>query len=162
MVGMKEFDIVDVVKSMKPKCIVELGTGDGYTAARIMEALLPDATLTTINWTNPPSGDHPYRYLLKWLQDKRLHLIYGDTRDSVVFERVPDCIDLLHIDSTHTADCANAEWSLYHPKLVDGAFVVVDDLDHNDMMSFWKLLPYNKTTERDGKMGVFTYNRSRA
>ena len=153
---MTEFSLADLVRQLRPKLVVELGTGDGMTGAAIMGALLDGARFITVNWPNPPSGDNPARYLGPWLFDQRLTQLWGDTRD--VSHLVPDGIDLLFIDSTHERGCAEAEWNLYRPKLKDGAVVVVDDLHHNDMLEFWDDLPgYDKRVVNDGRIGILRH-----
>lgn len=154
-----DFDIVYLVQALGPRIVVELGTGDGVAASRIIEVMRPDSCLVTINWPSPPSGDNPDRYLWKWLGDPRLTLIYGDTRDPKVAAMVPNNIDLLYVDSTHTAECATEEWRLYKPKLADTAVVVFDDLDHNDMAVFWRGLVGEKETVRCGRVGILRYRR---
>lgn len=151
-----DFDMRALIVGLEPKLIVELGTGDGATAARMMSVLPIGAKLVTINWPNPPSGDNPMRYLGRWVSDDRLRIVFGDTRD-YAWMFTDRSIDLLHIDSTHTCDCASAELAEYKPKLRNRATVVVDDLDHNDMMEFWNKLPYTKIVSRSGSLGVFKY-----
>lgn len=153
----EEFSLPKLIQWLQPKVVVELGTGDGATANRIMTVLPSYGRLVCINWPNPPSGDNPQRYLAPWLNDTRLMLICGDTRDTEISERVPNNIDVLHIDSTHTYECASVEWELYRPKMRDGGTVVVDDLDHNDMNIFWGELPYEKTVVNNGRVGMFIF-----
>lgn len=153
-----EFYLPDLVARLRPGLMVELGTGDGSTAARVMAVLPAEGRLVTINWPNPPSGDNPERYLAPWLADPRLRLIRGDTREQAhLFE--DGAIDILFIDSTHTNECARTEWDLYRPRMKPGAWVAVDDLDHGDMMAFWDRLPYpRRVVLRDGTLGVFRYD----
>lgn len=145
-----------LVAIKRPRRVVELGTGDGFTASEVMGILPQGSTYTTINWPNPPSGDNPWRYLEQWQRDQRLIVISGDTRDPWVSSRVQDGIDLLYIDSTHEYECIKEEWKIYSKKLVHGATVVVDDLNHNDMMRFWEEVPFYKAV-LDGRIGVFSY-----
>lgn len=142
---------------LQPKCIIELGTGAGHTAAKIMSVLPAASHFYTINWPNPPSGDPVGIELLPWANDKRLKQILGDTRE--VSEQIPNGIDLLFIDSgtEHINALISAEWKLYAPKLVDGAIVICDDLTHNDMMDFWNSLPYEKTFIWNNLAGLFIY-----
>lgn len=157
---MSEFYLADLVEQLNPRLVVELGTGDGASAAGVMMVLPSDGRLFCVNWPNPPSGDNPWRYLAPWAWDKRhLVLIFGDTRDPNVVVQVPGGIELLHIDSTHTDECASEEWRLYEPKLADRAVVVVDDLDHNDMAAFWRRLVGKKEVVSDGRIGVLRYER---
>lgn len=147
----------DITFIMQPRRVVELGTGDGMTAAEVMRVLPHGSTLTCVNWPNPPSGDDPRRYLDPFWNDVRLSVLFGDTRDPAIAAQVPDGIDLLSIDSTHEAACAAAEWELWRPKLADVALVVFDDLDHHDMRGFWQSLPYPRREARDGKAGIMLY-----
>lgn len=157
---MTEFTLAELVVRLQSKCIVELGTGDGATASSIMKVLHRGAILTTINWPNPPSGDDPLKHLLHWAGDPRLEIVCGDTREQA-WRFDNHTIDLLYIDSTHTCECATQELAAYRPKLRDGATVVVDDLDHNDMRTFWDKLPYTKVEYNGGRVGVLHYREGR-
>ncbi len=87
--------------------------------------------------------------------------LYGDTCDAWVLAEVPDGVDLLFVDSTHTCANTTREWDAWRPKLVDGAVVVVDDLSHNDMRAFWGPLAYDKVEfcERGWDAGMFRYRK---
>lgn len=159
MNGGMEFSLARMVLELQPKLIVELGVGDGATAVQVMNALAADGRLIGINWPNPPSGDNPSRYLGPWLDDQRLTILYGDTRDAWVVASVPDGIELLHIDSTHSLACISDEWRLYEPKLANKATVVIDDLDVNDMRVFWDRLTGDKEVVYDGRVGILRYKR---
>lgn len=141
------------------KNVVELGTGDGKSASQMMQVIPSDGILTTINWPNPPSGDNPLRYLIDWIAYPTLVLIYSDTREPRIIRQVPENIDLLYVDSTHTRACAEEELKLYSSRLANGALVVFDDLDHNDMMDFWNLLPHEKLLIWGGRGGMIRYRR---
>jgi predicted O-methyltransferase YrrM len=145
-----------LVRRLRPKFVIELGTGRGRTAAQIAAALHEFSFFATINWPNPPSGDDVGAELAPWRGSNRIVQVLGDTREQAW--RFPDgAVDLLYIDSTHTCECASAEWALYRPKLADGAVVVVDDIDHGDMRRFWDALPYDKVELRCGAAGMFCY-----
>lgn len=147
--------VARLVRRLKPKFIVELGTGSGRTAAQIAAAMHEFSFFCTINWPNPPSGDDVGAELAPWAGSRRVVRVLGDTREQAW--RFPDrAVDLLYIDSTHTKECASAEWALYEPKLADGAVVVVDDLDHNDMREFWSSLPGEKVEVKGGRIGILS------
>ena len=145
------------VVALQPTSVVELGTGGGVGASHVMGVLPRGATFTTVNWPAPPSGDDSRECLAPWAGDERLVVVLGDTRDPEVAQCVPDGVDLLYIDSTHTRECAEAELALWGPKLADGAVVVMDDLTHNDLMQFWDALPYEKCLVWGGCGGMFRY-----
>ena len=135
----------DLIRHLKPKHILELGTGAGTTAALIMEALSAESFLTTISWPNPPSGYPVGVKLEKWRGDERLRMITGDTISVESRNQIKSLlIDILFIDSDHRYEHIKKEMDLYKWLLKDGCLVVVDDLDHDDMMRFWDELPYDK------------------
>ena len=151
--------LTNLIRMFGIRNIVELGTGDGYSSSCMLMALPLDGTLTTINWPNPPSGDNPLRYLGPFVTDTRLKMLSGDTRDLNIVAQIFDGIDLLFIDSTHTKECAETEWRLYEPKLADLAIVIIDDLNHNDMIDFWNWIPYWKIETLEGQIGIVGYQR---
>lgn len=144
-----------------PKNVLELGTGQGASGNRIMSCLPQDSFFTTINYVD---GHHFGEQVQCWKGDKRFKMLDRDTLDARVLKLVPDNIDLLFIDSTHEAWHAAAELRLWQSKLVDGAVVVVDDLDQHDMASFWNSIPYDKMPHSVSDVGylqgVFIYDAS--
>ena len=152
-----------LVRRLCPKYVVELGTGTGRTSAQILSALPSDGQFVTINWPNPPSGEDVGIELMPWRPDPRLRQLIGDTR--MAFQFIESGIDLLYIDSTHTSEHVMQEWEAYRPKLVNGAIVVVDDIDFpkSDMREFWNPLPYDKVeiVLGDHAAGMFRYEEQR-
>ncbi len=151
-----------LVRYLQPKNVLELGTGEGWSALHMFLALPEDGRLTTINLPNPPCPD-AVGEALDVISDCRLTRVLGDTRSQESVDMVPDDVDLLFIDSTHDYATISQEWALYSPKLVDGAIVCVDDLSHNDMMRFWDALPYEKDLRTDLNstgFGVFQFRRT--
>lgn len=147
------------VSVLRPRNFLELGTGQGASGARIMSALPPDSIFTTINYAD---GHSFGEQLAHWRSDPRFRMLDVDSLDSGVLDMVPDEVDLLFIDSTHEAWHAAQELRMWQDKLADGAIVVVDDLNQNDMVSFWNDLLYEKHPARgdDPRQGVFRYRRA--
>lgn len=143
---------------LMPKHILELGTGQGASGAQIMSALGPESTFTTINYVD---GHTFGEQLSGYYSDPRLLRLDADTIDPKTLELVPSYqipIDLLFIDSTHEAWHAAKELRIWQAKLEDGAIVVVDDLNQNDMLLFWNSLPYEKSEYNNAScQGVFRY-----
>ena len=149
---------VQRILHMQPKHVLELGTGRGTTGALIMSVLPPTSMFTTINYSYPEN--EKYGELLQpWDQDKRLRRIIGDTTDPATLDKVEGGVDLLFIDTIHDAYVADVELYLWQRKLADGAIVIVDDLNHKDMMKFWDLIPYEKVGDATSQ-GIFRYNAS--
>ena len=151
-----------LVRRLRPRFVVELGTGRGRTAAQIAAALHEFSFFATVNWPNPPSGDEVGAELAPWNCSNRIQQVLGDTREQAW--RFPnEVIDLLYIDSTHEYNCIVAEWILYKSKLADGAVVVVDDIRFlgSDMERFWGPLPYEKCEIWHDRAGMFRYEMGR-
>ncbi len=139
-----------------PRNVVELGTGQGAAASRIMSALPAGATFTTINYAD---GESYGEGLADWRSDPRLNFLHLDTIDPETLLAVPDDIDILFIDTTHEAWHAATELRMWQYKLANSAIVVVDDLDQNDMASFWASLPYEKAPlAAHACQGMFRYD----
>jgi len=51
---------------------------------------------------------------------------------------------MLFIDTDHTFNQISAEWKIYKNLCNPGAIVILDDIRMNDMLDFWKSLPYPK------------------
>ncbi len=144
------------VNYLQPRNVLELGTGQGSTSALIMAAMSVGARLTTINYDYPDNQEFGV-LLHPWRSDRRLHILCADTLSPPTLDHVPDRVDLLFIDTEHRAWYAAEELRLWQRKLKDGAVVVVDDLDHHDMIAFWESIPYGKAIV--GNQGLFLYGK---
>ena len=141
------------IASLRPKHVVELGTGQGASGAKIMEALPKDSRFTTINYAD---GHNFGEQLQPWDDDPRLTMLAADTLNLATLAVVPDGIDFLFMDTIHEAWHVAAELRLWQLKLVNGAIVIVDDLNQHDMVIFWNSLPYEKALSSE--QGVFRYD----
>lgn len=141
------------LRHLRPKNVLELGTGQGASGAQIMSALAPDAVFTTVNYAD---GHVFGEQLSEWYTDARLTRVSADTLSRATLDMVPDGVDLMFIDTTHEAWHAAEELTLWQDKLQDGAIVVLDDLDQHDMQEFWDSIPYEKATQE--RQGVFRYD----
>lgn len=129
-----------LVRRLKPKRILELGTSIGRSALFMMTALPDTSSLVTVDIGSFLRSD-----LFGFSHDPRLKIIFGDDLDDAVFTQVGDGFDLLFIDSEHSREHAEREWRRYHPLLMDEAIVIMDDIRLNPGMSeFWDSLPFEK------------------
>lgn len=149
------------VAYLRPKNVLELGTGQGATAKIIATSLPFNALFTTVNYDYPSFGEFGEQ-----LNDCRyfeclLKRVCGDTLDPDTLTKVPGRVDLMFLDTHHEAWQAGAELELWQSKLVHGAIVIVDDLGVCDMMVFWDSVPYEKVTQDLGAVqGYFRYDQS--
>jgi len=69
----------------------------------------------------------------------------GDSRDPATYEQLGlGEVDLLFLDTEHTAAQLEREWELCRPLLSPGAVVVLDDIYLNDVPRFWEALEEDK------------------
>lgn len=150
----------DRIGLVRPRCVLELGTGQGAGAAQIMAALPPGAELFTINYPHP--SEYAFgEQLAPWRGDPRLHELVADTIDPRTLDLVPRRVDLLFIDSTHEAWHAALELRMWQEKLRDGTVVICDDLNQHDMAAFWDSIPYDRATRPGSHQGIFVYDAAR-
>lgn len=148
-----------LVRRLKPKKILELGTSIGRSALFMMTALPDTSSLVTVDIGSFLRSD-----LFGFSHDPRLKIIFGDDLDDMVFAQVGAGFDFLFIDSEHSQEHAVKEWQKYHPLLEDGAIVAMDDIRLNSGMSeFWDSLPFEKVETGDklhfSGFGLFRYRK---
>lgn len=132
--------LLKLVKRLKPKKVLELGTSQGRSSLFMMLGLPEDGSLITIDIGSFLRSD-----LAAFANDSRLKIVFGNDLYHSVFSKIENNIELLFIDSEHSFEQIFKEWDIYRPKLVDGAIVVMDDIHLNQGMErFWDSLPYEK------------------
>ena len=147
-----------LVRILKPKKVLELGTNEGKSALFMLVAMPEQSQLITID--NQVS-DPPNLALCK--EDKRLVTVYGDSLDLSSYNGADlGGVDLMFIDTEHQFDQLSQEWGTYYQFLNLGATVVLDDIHINDGMErFWQGLNYPKVDASDmhahSGFGVFRY-----
>jgi cephalosporin hydroxylase len=151
---------VSRVDLLKPTVVIELGTGQGATA-RIVAAALPGyAVLYTVNYDYPDFSEFGGQLDGAWYVCT-VRRVNGDTTNPATLLQVPDKANLMFMDTHHEAWCASVELELWQDKLVDGAIVIVDDIEVADMRDFWRLLPYEKyPIDCSRGQGYFRYDAS--
>jgi len=128
-----------LVAEIQPKTVLELGTCQGGSALMMLLSLPADAHLVSYDLGRDPE------FLREVRDDTRLHLITGDSRDSSHFLALGlGTVDLLFIDTEHSAKQVQAEWDAYRPLMSAGASIVMDDLYMNDVLEFWSQLSNEK------------------
>ena len=144
-----------LVEYVQPRHFLELGTGQGASGSVIMSVLPTKSKFTTINHAIP--ADYEFgELLIPWASDKRLTMLVGDTTEPDTVKKVVGPVDFMFIDTLHEAWQAATELRLFQSVLENGTLVLVDDLLHNDMMAFWRSLPYE--TGVVGGQGLFRYD----
>lgn len=148
-----------LVRRLRPKKVLELGTSIGRSALFMMTALPTTSSLVTVD-----IGSFLRTDLFGFAHDSRLKIIFGDDLNDLIYEQVGSGFDLFFIDSEHSLEQVALEWEKYKSRLVDGAIVIMDDIHLNlGMTQFWDSLPYEKIDTGDklhfSGFGLFVYKR---
>ena len=127
---LKDFLDEDIIKINRPN-ILEFGVQKGYSTFYFLQCCKNNGKLTSVdvkdssklfnnkNWTFLKSRDDDYKIIKQYIHDK---------------------LDLIYLDTTHTADHVEKIIKLYFSELKINGYFLIDD-------TFW--LPYCKNQYRD-------------
>lgn len=120
-----------VAQRTQPTLVVELGTCTGGSTSHLA-AGTPGSVISIDIDTRPDARER-----LKVFDN--LELITGDTRDPQVASLVAarGQIDLLFVDTDHTAEQVKAEMALFGPLVRKGGLILLDDIRMHPCMSAW-------------------------
>lgn len=135
-----------LVRLLRPRTVLELGTCEGSSAAFMMLSLPQGSTLTTVD----VGPRHPWQ-LGTMLYDLRLRRVIGDDLDLGIYrDDPPQKVDLLFVDTLHEEGHVARELEAYLPLLAPGATVVMDDTRLNEgMRRAWDGLALDKADAGD-------------
>jgi hypothetical protein len=139
-----------LVKAVRPRSIVELGTFSGVSYAAFCQAVLSEGLDCTCHAVDTWQGDaHSGNYGEDIYQDfKRYHdahyasisTVHRCTFDEAV-SRFPDgSVDILHIDGMHTYEAVRHDFESWLPKLSPRGVVLFHDAaEHMGDFGVWRL-----------------------
>jgi predicted O-methyltransferase YrrM len=112
-----------IVKMLKPKEVLEIGTYTGYSAIWMARALKADATLHTID-INPELEDMARKYFAKAGVEHQINFYIGNAME--VIPKIDAVFDLVFID----ADKTNYKnyLKLVLPKVRSGGIIIADNV----------------------------------
>jgi predicted O-methyltransferase YrrM len=133
--------ITCLMRTYKPKQIVELGGAMGCSALCMLSQLPEEAKLYSI--TLP---EHGLEFSYIKTQYPQLTKIVGDDKDMSVWPKDLDFAktDLLFIDAEHTAEAVRRELKTYLPLIGKGKLVLVDDIHMDELWDVWLELDKEK------------------
>lgn len=116
---------------LKPQLTVELGTCTGGSTSYLAAATT--GKVVSIDIETRQSA------IEGLAQFDNVELIKGDTRDPVLASEIAKRgpIDLLFIDTDHTAEQVSAEMALYGPLVRSGGIILFDDIRMHPCISAW-------------------------
>jgi len=141
----------EIVASICPKKVLEIGTFQGGTLCILARLSAPRAVIITVDLPGGKfgGGHSKLRSLLYHMFGKSfqsLHLIRGDSHSEEVAARVRDItqsLDVLFIDGDHTYEGVKRDFRSYSPLVRTGGIVAFHDIAEHpketdcDVSRFW-------------------------
>jgi predicted O-methyltransferase YrrM len=158
----------ELVRSLRPKRVLEIGLDEGGTLFLWTRAASPDARLIAVD-TRPPGKlgpISPYQLVRRSFatEDQRVSLLLG--RDSHVLETFDDVrdllagepLDFLFIDGDHSYDGVKRDFELYSTLVRPGGIIGLHDVwpaqrqngqdaPNDGSVRFWRELEDGRDTE---------------
>jgi len=126
-----------IVKMMRPKMILEIGTYTGYSAIAMAQGLQADACIHTID-INPELEDFAKSYFIKAEVEHQVEFHQGNALN--IIPNLDEVFDLVFID----ADKINYKkyFDMVLPKMRKGGFIIADNV-------LWSGKVVNSTSKKD-------------
>jgi len=115
--------LMDLVKKYKPKIILEVGTGHGYSTSWIYHGMDEDAIIWTL--------DKEVRKHL-FTQDKRIKFLEGKLDE--LMDKIPQEIDLIFLDTEHMIYKVVPDIELLVPRIKPGKVIIIHDTEYRTVM----------------------------
>ena len=139
-----------LVASLKPRCIVELGTHNGVSFAAFCEAVQRSGASTRCYAVDLWEGDeHAGHYGEEVYADLQPFIAsrfgtYAELMRMKFDEALPyfedGFVDLLHIDGLHTLEAVTADFESWRPKLSERGIVLFHDINVRERgFGVWRL-----------------------
>lgn len=118
----------DLVVQTKPDVVVEVGTGEGYSASWILLGLEQNKKGKLYTIDNNPSVDYSCVWKKIGLDDKRMVKLSGRLEENL--KDIPDGVGLVLLDGDHQIDVIARDVEHIDSKLSKKAIVCVHDVNY--------------------------------
>lgn len=123
--------LLEMVKSLKPQLLCEIGCYRGGTLFLLSQVAQPDATLYSMDLSYDPIRLQAYEYFRKGGQ--KFSFIQGDTHKPESLARLSDMLkgqslDFLFIDGDHSYEGVKADYDMYSPLVRSGGLIGFHDI----------------------------------
>lgn len=115
--------LYEVLRRLKPKTVLELGTHSGVSAL-FMSKACPSTKIYTID-NNMCQIQNSAQYTQGV---SNIEFIFGDVLDKRIAEKIPNDLGVIFVDTDRDIDLLNNQLALYYPKLKDGGYMFLDDI----------------------------------
>lgn len=168
----------DLVKTRKPRVIVELGVMFGHSFFTFAQAVKDQGIGSILygvdNWVGDAHvgqyGDEVFNLVEQTAKeaygDLDIRLIRGDFEEAA--GKIRHKIDFLHIDGSHDYESVSKDWQTYSKKLREGAMVLFHDIDVEGFgvrrlyEEIKQAHPEWEYTDHEGSYGLGVINMSKA
>ena len=127
--------LVGIVAKLKPRAIVEIGTGRGGTLWAWCQVAADDATIVTINLPGGgfEVGDLDSATVRSYARgQQRIEILPGDSHDPDVLAHASSLLgrqpDFVFVDGDHTYAGVQTDYQMYAPLLRPGGLIVFHDI----------------------------------
>ncbi|NBX76272.1 MAG: class I SAM-dependent methyltransferase [Proteobacteria bacterium] len=136
--------VMEKVKSMNPRCVVEIGAFKGGTLSLFAQMSSPDCRFLSVDI----AYRLPEQLALKQLalKNQKINCISGDSSASQTIQKVKqwlrnDQIDVLFIDGDHSFNGVKADFENYSPFVRPGGLIIFHDIVEDYTTRFGKPTP---------------------
>jgi predicted O-methyltransferase YrrM len=130
--------LLQIVKRMKPRVVLEIGTAKGGTLFMFTRVANSDATLVSIDLPRRPFGEGYPAWIESFIRsfgegDQSIHLIRADSHASSTLLQVQELlgekrVDFLFIDGDHSFEGVKKDFEMYSPLVRPGGVVAFHDV----------------------------------
>jgi len=131
-------ELLQILKELKPKYVLEIGTANGGSLYLLSRVSSDDACIISVD---VPAGEFGGGYsklripLYKafCMKKQRIYLVRRDSHDQSTFEKIKkilgkNMLDLLFIDGDHSYEGIKKDFELYSPLVKNGRIIVFHDI----------------------------------
>lgn len=127
---------------LKPKLLIEIGTGEGGSHRLWMDAAPSDAEIILIDLASQ-APQWKFESWKKWYKPNQKSVLFYDSQSRETFEQVSSYIgdrrvDFLFIDGDHHYDCVKRDFEWYGSLVRKGGLIVIHDTQFKTSPEFGK------------------------
>jgi len=152
--------LLRILKGLKPRTILEIGTASGGTLFLFTQVAEPDAIIISIDLPGGPfGGGYPawkiplYKSFARY-PTQRIYLLRADSHNVNTLRKVKKIlgnklIDFLFIDGDHTYEGVKKDFEMYSPLVRKGGVIAFHDIVEHppetgcEVNMFWNEIKYN-------------------